>query len=173
MTATTYPECKAVETWQHGEVTCSLVLVAPGYATIGQSKWHCGYARFAEDPFGHGWERGESDGLIGYVPVHGGVSYKRHDDAGFVVGFDCNHYMDEHNGLLWSIEWLTKETERMADGVILARDGGFSKRWCDATTDDERSSVAEAYARACAEKFGQDCEVGMMTALRLMVGGAA
>lgn len=103
-----YPEGKAEKIWQLDDIQCSLVR----NTTLTPSHY-CGYARFPERPVR---EQGY-DGILTYVAVHGGITYARESevDDTMVYGFDCGHAGDDNNPQCKDIEWLTKETEKMAE----------------------------------------------------------
>jgi hypothetical protein len=106
VTATGYPENKAVDTRTKDGLTFSVVQ----HSSMGH---YCGYVRFPLRPV---IEQG-GDGIVRFVPVHGGVTYTRQDENGMVYGFDCGHVDDDKKPELKDIEWLFAECERMATAL--------------------------------------------------------
>lgn len=79
--------------------------------------WYCGYAAFPgliksisiKDKRNYELE----------VDVHGGITYTSEEEGALVFGFDCNHSGDVDREEVSNLDWLTKETERMADQLII------------------------------------------------------
>lgn len=69
MSELVYPEGSALAVWQHNELTCSIVRHGSGHL--------CGYVRFPKRLL----RERDYDGIVTYVPVHGGVTYSREDNA--------------------------------------------------------------------------------------------
>lgn len=77
----------------------------------------CGYATFSMRPT---IEQGY-DGILTYVPVHGGITYARRDEDGtFTYGFDCSHCNDEEDPRCRDLDWLTRETEKFVIAIPVA-----------------------------------------------------
>lgn len=73
----------------------------------------CGYAKFTRAQT----LSGGYDGLLTYVPVHGGITYARQCSDGFVYGFDCAHY---NSPTVPSRDWLIEQCRTMVIGIKLA-----------------------------------------------------
>ena len=145
-----YPEKEATKTWEREGVTFSIAQMPLGH--------YCGYCRFPKRPT---IEEGY-DGILAYVPVHGGLTYAESDaDGTMVYGFDCAHSGDDENPERSDIDWLTAECERMAVGIavaaefeeayLLARDGETRAATLDAYHDKMRETGAEF---VLADNFG-------------------
>jgi hypothetical protein len=110
----TYPERAAEKVWTAHGATLSLVR----QELLRAPHW-CGYVRFPAPLFADG----DDNSPLGYVPVHGGVTYVHIDDDGSAVyGFDCAHAGDEHDLNLRDVAWLTAHTEQFAAALLAAAD---------------------------------------------------
>lgn len=158
-----YPEDKALKTWQHpthADVTCSIV-------RHGSQGHLCGYARFPKRPVR---EQGY-DGILRYVPVHGGLTYaSESDDGSMVYGFDCAHAGDspplefdkypqyrEHNGHVWTEREVEIETERMVLGIFAAV--AVEEAFLLAADGEARAEVLDTWHDEL-RKVGIDFELG-------------
>ena len=100
----------------------------------------CGYVFL---PNNHPWA------LVGFnqssVDVHGGVSYARHADGLFVVGFDCAHAWDVVPGIVGS-----------SFGDCVYRDIEFVRGQCEYLAQQARGAadamLDEIERAVCAEK---------------------
>jgi len=102
-----FPENNAEKTWTKEGITYSIVSHKFGH--------YCGYARFSKRPT----KTDGYNGILTYVPVHGGITYARSGEGGSMVyGFDCNHAGDEGNPRLKSMDWICSECERMARAIL-------------------------------------------------------
>lgn len=112
-----YPEVPrdgmpATETWDKPGMRFTVRRIRHEWDGKGH---YCGYVRFAGCPLKHydGY-----DGILAYVPVHGGLTFaERHKDGSTVYGFDCNHYNDNDQ---YPVEWVKAECERMGDYIHIA-----------------------------------------------------
>ena len=101
---------KIVATKQLEGVTLTCEVVKPPVS----DPYYCGYATFNERPLEHyGF-----DGVIEYVPVHGGVTYARSNTDGRVYGFHCDHPGDDQDLDCLRKAWVLEEAERMALSII-------------------------------------------------------
>lgn len=75
-----------------------------------------GYCRFKRKPV---HERGY-DGMLSYVPVHGGITYCHHKFGVSTYGFDTAHASDEDNPLCRNVEWVEYQCLVMARGIQVA-----------------------------------------------------
>lgn len=143
-----YPESHAVQ---------QLFLKAEGHelslSIVRHSSGHyCGYIRFKQPVVK---EEGYQ-GLLTYVPVHGGITYAEHDAEGWVYGFDCAHLRDAENPLFQQMPWLVKETISMAISIIEASKWEYyyllrKESWI-------RAEVIDAFHEALEEKYGISAE---------------
>jgi hypothetical protein len=141
-----YPESMAIMTWEKDGLVFSIVK----HPERGHA---CGYVRFPKRPVR---ERGY-EGILVYVPVHGGITYAKEDkDGSMVYGFDCAHSDDwsESNphGKKWTIGEIKKEIEKMAVGIQLA--AKYEKRYLKAMTNKGRAKILEEYHNELKEKHG-------------------
>ena len=75
-----------------------------------------GYCRFMSKPViepGYG-------GILSYVPVHGGITYCRHQKWVSTYGFDTAHSGDEENSLVRNLEWVEFQCHLMAKAIRIA-----------------------------------------------------
>lgn len=97
-----------------GEIAGHQAYIVPSPGYFGESL--NGYAVFSERPVK---ERGY-EGILTYVPVHGGITYARmHDGLGIVYGFDTCH----HGSRQFPIsdqDWIKGQIELMVRGIKLA-----------------------------------------------------
>lgn len=76
----------------------------------------CGYIVFKERPV----TELDYNGVLTYVPVHGGITYCEHDDEiGSVYGFDTAH-CDSHEFPREDNTWMKKEITLMLHGILRA-----------------------------------------------------
>lgn len=160
-----YPESKALAEWNYEGARCSIVRV--------QDSGHlCGYARFPrrfvrEDGY---------DGILSFVPVHGGITYARESDDGTMVyGFDCAHSGDappiefaSKIGLrhrnpgahVWTEDEVHAETERMVRGIAACEP--YEERYLLARDGEERAAVIDEYHAALGGGFDVTDNFGAM-----------
>ena len=75
-----------------------------------------GYVEFPKRPVR---EQGY-EGLLTYVPVHGGITYANEDEDGMIYGFDTLHH-DSSSKPRSNKEWIKKQIEIMIKGILLAK----------------------------------------------------
>ena len=75
-----------------------------------------GYCRFKSKPV---IEKGYN-GLLTYVPVHGGITFAQHKFGVSTYGFDTAHADDENNPLVKNIEWVGHQAAIMAMSIRVA-----------------------------------------------------
>lgn len=141
-----YPESKAVKIWRKGDLTMSIVK----HSTMGH---YCGYVRFPKRPV----REKEYEGILTYVPVHGGITYAKEDEDGSMVyGFDCAHGGDWTEtcprGHKWTLEEVVAETEKMAIAIQVA--AKYEKRYLRNYTDKGKAKVIDEYHKELKEKHG-------------------
>ena len=156
------PECGAVRVWTSPGRTFSVVkydLAAPDGIEMPYLPkwWHCGYvrfpARFLEEP--------SNNGIVIYVPVHGGVTYAEEDedDHSMVYGFDCNHSGDnEEDAPGKDVEWVARECEKMAEAIVLA--ATYEPRYLATEDSQARAVLLDEYHEELRRRFC-DNEVGL------------
>jgi len=145
MSGKEYPESVAIKTWEKDGLVFSIVVHTRGH--------FCGYVRFPKRPVR---ERGY-EGILTYVPVHGGITYAEGGkDGSMVYGFDCAHLDDwsksNPQGKKWTVEEVEKEVEKMAIGIKLA--AKYEKRYLQALTNKGRAKILEEYHNELKEKYG-------------------
>lgn len=123
-----------------------------GYTSL--NPWHCGYARFPEDPLPR---TSGYDGIAEYVPVHGGITYAECEDGEMVYGFDCAHAGDEHDARFQDVEWLLGECDSMARAIKVAAQ--FEARFEDAD-DADKAEIGEEYLACLSRDHGFSYEDG-------------
>lgn len=128
-----YPESKAVKTWRVKNIIFSIV----HHSHLGH---YCGYVRFPKKILR---EKGY-DGIVTYVPVHGGITYvEQSEDGSIVYGFDCAHSGDKKNPYCKDLEWLTKECARMAIALETAKK--YEGRYLRCITNKGKAKAIDNY----------------------------
>ena len=74
-----------------------------------------GYVLFAERPV----KEPDYNGILTYVPVHGGITYAEQDELGMVYGFDTGH-CDSGIFPIREPAWIKEQCEIMLKGILLA-----------------------------------------------------
>lgn len=125
-----YPEDEAVKTWKMGNLTFSIVKHILGH--------YCGYVRF---PKRFMRETGYN-GILTYVPVHGGLTYAKEDKEGSIVyGFDCAHAGDETNPAVKDMNWLIEQCKLMARAIKIAKK--YEDRYLKALTNKGKARILD------------------------------
>jgi hypothetical protein len=75
-----------------------------------------GYCRFKTKPV---MESGYN-GILSYVPVHGGITYAHHKHGVSVYGFDTAHAGDDENPMVRNAEWVEFQSRLMAVSIRIA-----------------------------------------------------
>lgn len=148
-----YPENEALATWEHeAGAICSIARMKQGHL--------CGYARFPKRPVR---EEGY-DGILRFVPVHGGLTYAQgHDDGSMVYGFDCTHSGDavpieferypqyrDPNGRVWTEAEVARETTAMVVAILIA--AKYERRYLRCTKPKGRARVIDEYHELLSER---------------------
>ena len=141
-----YPENSAVKKWEKDNMTFCVVQ----HSTM---KHYCGYVRFPKRPVR---EEGY-DGILTYVPVHGGITYAEQDkDGSMVYGFDCGHSGDwseiHLGGHKWTLEEVERETEKMAQAILLA--AKYEKRYLRNISRKGKAKVTDEFHEELKKKHG-------------------
>ena len=135
-----YPEDYAgATTWEREDKRFIVI-------NIDEARRHhmCGYVRFPKRPVR---EQGY-EGILDYVPVHGGITYAEEDEDGSMVyGFDCAHAGDREGEENWRLvsdpEWVKAEAERMALGIEVA--AKYEERYLLAGANEDKAAVIDEY----------------------------
>lgn len=91
------------------------------------------------------------DGILTYVPVHGGITYAEElADGRMIYGFDCAHANDELNPQYQDVEWLFAEIDRMVTGVQLAAE--YEPDYLAAPDASARAVILDRYHSALSLK---------------------
>jgi len=85
---------------------------------IVPASFHGGYNGYVVFPKRPVKER-EHEGIINYVPVHGGITYAEKDKLGMVYGFDTCHYNSDDFPKN-DMKWIKKQCEIMIKGILAA-----------------------------------------------------
>lgn len=163
VTEETYPESKSCL----GAVAGGVKLIIVKHDTIDH---YCGYAVFPSRP-----SREEGyNGLLTYVPVHGGITYAtQREDGTMAYGFDCGHAGDDTNPDLRSLPWLLAECGRMALSITEATidrrswwlriwqrlrygraEWSIEDRYLATEDSEERAGIIDEYHKVLREKHG-------------------
>lgn len=98
-----------------------------------------GYCRFMSKPV---IEEGYN-GLLTYVPVHGGITYASHLNGVSTYGFDTAHADDDENPLVRNVEWLEWQACFMARAIRIA--AMFEERYLQSDSPYRRAEIVDAY----------------------------
>ena len=148
-----YPESKAVV--RDGNL--SVVHTSMGH--------YCGYCRLPRLVAESGY-----DGLLCYVPVHGGITYAAESENGqMVYGFDCGHFGDETNLWWHDPQAILDEARKMNTAIWIAT--VFEPFYLLPLGNRWKARVIDAYHWAC-RWFGADFDLqdNFGSMLALLVG---
>jgi hypothetical protein len=163
-----YPEDYegVIGTWpQDGFTVTTLRTVEPFLRHLN------GYVRFPKRPVR---ERGY-DGLLAYVPVHGGITYAKAEphqypeSRSMVYGFDCAHAGDEARECCQDPEWVREEAIRMGKAILLAKK--YERRYLRNTTNKGKAKVIDEYLAECREAGLESSTVWSFGAMLNILGG--
>lgn len=134
---------KEVETrkeWNNDNLKLSVLWVRDHY---------CGYVWFPKRPVR---EQGYN-GILTYVPVHGGITYAEIEGKGMKYGFDCAHSGDwvsyNPSGHKWTLEEVVAETEKMSRAIQLI--AKYEKRYLRNITNKGKAKVIDEYHKELGE----------------------
>jgi hypothetical protein len=105
----------------------------------------------------------DNDGLIEYIPVHGGVSYYRKDATACVFGFDTGHF----NSRFMPIRdkaWIKWQCKVLYEGVLKA--AAIEDQYRRASSNDARAEILQPLVDLIPEE-----ELGTGALIRIMFGG--
>jgi hypothetical protein len=133
-------------------------------------KWvrdhYCGYVWFPKKPV----REQRYEGILTYVPVHGGITYAEIENKGMKYGFDCAHCGDwvsyNPTGHKWTLEEVIAETEKMAKAIQLI--SKYEKRYLRNITNKGKAKVIDEYHKEFGESFNVQDNFGAM--LNLLSG---
>ena len=103
--------------------------------------WYCGYVKFDKPPLPKtlGY-----NGIVTYIPVHGGVTYYDARKGGSVVyGFDGAHYKDKDNRDLLSEEWWETQCVHLAKGLKIASE--YEYYFNSALDSKEKANIIDQF----------------------------
>jgi len=127
-----YPESDAV----HRDGNLSVV----HHEQLGH---HCGYCRLPRLVAESGY-----DGLLRYVPVHGGITYAEQSKTGqMVYGFDCAHVGDEGKWWWRDRRVLLAEARKMNTAIWIAT--FFEPFYLLPLGNRWKAHVIDAYLQVC------------------------
>ncbi len=109
-----------------------------------------GYCRFRHKPV---IEEGYN-GILNYVPVHGGITYCHHSKGVSTYGFDTAHSDDENNPLCRNIEWIEFQCRLMSESIRIA--SRFEPEYLKHKDRLVRAYVVDKFHRAILKKTGQN-----------------
>lgn len=104
-----------------------------------------GYCRFMAKPV----LTAGYDGILNYVPVHGGITYAKFVKGVATYGFDTSHAGDEENPQVRNLEWIEFQAWLMAKSIRLAAlfEGDYLRSKCKY----HRALVIDRYHRKIAK----------------------
>ena len=98
-----------------------------------------GYVVFPKRPV----KQREYEGILNYVPVHGGITYANYDKLGMVYGFDTNHYNSD-NFPKEDFKWIKQQCEIMIEGILIASD--VEKEYRKSKSNKEKTEYIQKVA---------------------------
>ena len=98
-----------------------------------------GYVVFPKRPV----KQREYEGILNYVPVHGGITYANYDKLGMVYGFDTNHYNSD-NFPKEDFKWIKQQCEIMIEGILIASD--VEKEYHKSKSNKEKTEYIQKVA---------------------------
>ena len=179
----TYPEKDAIKVWkktkwQGTEIIFSIVnndvlseklkkLLKSDFAKYLHDGYFTGYARFKDKLFKGYYKKKKPNylGFLTYIPVHGGITYAKKDEYGYVYGFDCVHSGDEDNPNLKDINYIAKQCELLGDMLFYCKE--HKDKYDKANTNQEKSIIIQDFI----EKFPQAEQKLNFGALINLIGG--
>ncbi len=117
-----------------------------------------GYVMFPKKPVresGH-------NGILSYIPVHGGITYAEHDNTGSVYGFDTSH-CDSKEFPRYEKSWIKSQCEIMLKGILRAAE--VESKYLRCISNKGKAKYCD-YVRSIAP----DTELGMGAMLNLLSG---
>ena len=98
-----------------------------------------GYVVFPKRPV----KQREYEGILNYVPVHGGITYANYDKLGMVYGFDTNHYNSD-NFPKEDFKWIKQQCEIMIKGILKSSE--VEKEYRKSKSNEEKAEYIQKVA---------------------------
>lgn len=117
-----------------------------------------GYVRFEKRPV----RESGCDGILNYVPVHGGITYADEDENGMVYGFDTAHCNSDQYPL-HDPSWIKDQIKVMLDGIKKASE--VEETYLLATSNEEKAKLVDAVL-----SIAPDAELGFGATINLFSG---
>lgn len=117
-----------------------------------------GYIHFKKRPVR---EKGYN-GIMAYVPVHGGITYASEDKQGIVYGFDTAHATQEGVPIR-DRAWIKSEIQAMRRGILRA--AKVEKKYLTAKTGKTKAKLAATVftMKRPANKLGFSAMINLLT----------
>lgn len=82
---------------------------------LGDDYWFCGYVNI---PQNHPYYHKDYHEIYDEIDVHGGLTFSGSFNSfdGYWIGFDCNHYHDNH--FVQNEDYTTSECKKLIDQLI-------------------------------------------------------
>jgi hypothetical protein len=122
-----FPKSSAIETGKIGKID---------YYIVEYRGSLNGYVVFPKRPV---VENGY-DGIMTYIPVHGGITYATQKKFGMVYGFDTKH-SDSNDFPINDKKWIKKECEKMINGILMAEK--VEKKYLTAKSNETKRKYAQ------------------------------
>lgn len=133
------------------------IVPTPGLITIDHGL--NGYIVFPKRPVK---EKGY-DGILTYVPVHGGITYAHEDELGMVYGFDTLHHNSEKYPRT-DKAWIKKQIAAMLVGITKA--ASVEKNYLRCKTNEGKLK----YAQMVWDTNSADKDLNFGTMINLIFG---
>ena len=156
-----YPDNHALETFSYHGLECAIIR----HSSLGHL---CGYVRFPKRRLR---ETGY-DGIVTYVPVHGGITFASEgEDGSMVYGFDCAHLGDapppefDYHGYrsptdhVWQPDEVRREIKRMVDALIAAPK--YEARYLRCMTNKGKAKAIDDWLESIGEKVNAGDNFGL------------
>jgi len=138
MNMSEYPWSDATHLWEQDGIAFALVPHPSFPARLN------GYCCFPQKPV----SAPAIDGILTYVPVHGGITYcETLADGAVVYGFDCGHGGDDAPPHIYDLAWLKAHTQAMARSIQLAAE--IEPAYLAADSEEARAQIITTYHRRC------------------------
>lgn len=154
------------KTWKEGELVFTLCFIdrSDMYESLPpelqnsdaiQRTHYNGYVRFPSNPF----KKHEGyNGILKYVPVHGGLTFAEEDwDGSMVYGFDCAHADDGARAEFYDEVWLKEHCEMMGKAITIC--AWYESKYLNTKTDETRAQVIEEMTTEIEKKVGLEFNV--------------
>jgi hypothetical protein len=105
----------------------------------------------------------KADGIVDFIPVHGGVTYYHKDATACVFGFDTGHFNSSHLPIT-DKAWIKWQCKVLYEGVVKA--AAIENEYRHAQTNDARAKILQPLADLIPEE-----DLGTGALIRIMFGG--